>query len=192
MKVTLVIKQYGEEIGAVVVAGEEVPIFSDHYIPLAYNYGHVRPKSGASFGGHVRAYMYRRGMGDFGLLEAEVIQKADWKPESPVATEDIKSVFDSDQNEWSRVARYCYQLLAPCANSDGDYIGKKWIYTTTSLDAPPDLPRCDYCGKRMCGTLSGSTVCEPDGYKSQYSSVELDALREDWNDVPVRKEKVGV
>lgn len=43
-----------------------------------------------------------------------------------------------------------------------------------------NLPQCPYCGKRMCGALTGSTVCEPDGYRSAYSRQEADALVMDW------------
>lgn len=42
------------------------------------------------------------------------------------------------------------------------------------------LSQCPYCGKRMCGALTGSTVCEPDGYRSAYSRQEADALVMDW------------
>jgi len=51
-------------------------------------------------------------------------------------------------------------------------------------------PRCPYCGKRMCGSMAGSGMCEPDIYKKieLYSSEQIKALKEDW-DVDIEKLK---
>lgn len=43
-----------------------------------------------------------------------------------------------------------------------------------------NIPQCPYCGKRMCGALTGSTVCEPDGYRPVYTRQEVEALATDW------------
>lgn len=43
-----------------------------------------------------------------------------------------------------------------------------------------NLPQCSYCGKRMCGALTGSTGCEPDGYRLAYTRQEAEALAADW------------
>lgn len=48
-----------------------------------------------------------------------------------------------------------------------------------------DSPICPYCKNRMCGMLSGSTICEPDMYRSvasKYSDSEIEILREDWGE----------
>lgn len=52
-----------------------------------------------------------------------------------------------------------------------------------------NLPQCPYCGRRMCGTLTGSTGCEPDGYRPVYTWQEAKALATDWQ-YTVRPEKI--
>jgi hypothetical protein len=51
-------------------------------------------------------------------------------------------------------------------------------------EATVELPRYGYCGKRMCGMFTGSTVCEPNGHKSFYTPEERQALLEDWGYAP--------
>jgi hypothetical protein len=81
-------------------------------------------------GGHVKAWMYRQGRGDHGLLEVEAVQVA-YKPQPPGA--DPRSRHDYAQNEWAQMA-HCYKLQVPCANSHGEYIAETLVYTTSPLE----------------------------------------------------------
>ena len=40
--------------------------------------------------------------------------------------------------------------------------------------------KCSYCGRELCGSLSGSTLCEPDMYRSRFGKVEVDIFVSQW------------
>jgi hypothetical protein len=45
------------------------------------------------------------------------------------------------------------------------------------------MDKCPYCGLRMCGSQSGSDMCEPDLYRSGlYSPEEIEIFRSEWGE----------
>jgi len=131
MKVKLEVKEFGspEIAGTLPESGEK--IYCSRYVPLGRDYGYTHPVEGVwELGGHVKAWMYRHGLGDHGLLEVEATQVVDYQPQSRCA--DPRSRHDDAQNEWAQMT-HCYKLRVPCANSDGDYVAETLVYTRSQI-----------------------------------------------------------
>jgi hypothetical protein len=44
------------------------------------------------------------------------------------------------------------------------------------------MKKCGFCQRRMCAAMTGSSICEPDLYRSSMSVSERIALYEDWRE----------